>query len=102
MDNFTEVEVLNGTLRVGDRVAVAPTGRHTGLRIGTVLEILPAIWGFNQRNGGTRVRVLVDKSSGLTGSHFNPATGKWEFFPFTKVYDDPRSMVKLGALEDAL
>lgn len=102
MDEFTEVEVLNGTLREGDRVAVAPGGRNTGLRIGTVLEILPGIAGWNQGFGGIRVRVRVDKASGLAGQHYNLGTQKWEFTPFVKVYDDPKAMVKLGALQDAL
>ena len=102
MSDFTEVEVLNGTLREGDRVAVAPGGRNTGLRIGTVLEILPGIAGWNQGFGNVRVRVLVDKASGMTGQHYSPQTKGYEFVPFVKVYDDPRSMVKLGALQDAL
>lgn len=97
-----EVEVLNGPVKAGDRVAVAPGGRNTGLRIGMVLEILPGIAGWNQRYGCARVKVLVDKASGMTGQHFNHETRKWEFVPFIKVYDDPRTMVKLGALQDAL
>lgn len=97
-----EVEVLNGTLKEGDRVAVAVNGRGPSMRAGTVLEILPGIHGWNQRLGTARVRVLVDKASGLTGQHYNTATQKWDFVPFIKVYDDPKTMVKLGAAQDAL
>lgn len=102
-----EVEVLNGTLKVGDRVAVAVNSRGPSMRVGEVLEIMPGIAGYNQRYGAVRVRVKVDKASGMAGQHFvyddgEPYSGRWEFRPFTKVYDDPRTMVKLGAMQDAL
>jgi hypothetical protein len=97
-----EVEVLNGTLRAGDRVAVAVGARNAGLRVGTVLEIMPGIAGYNQRDGGARVRVLVDKATDMTGQHYNKVTQTWVFLPFTRVYDTPEAMVKLGALQDAL
>jgi hypothetical protein len=80
-----EIRVLNGRVKVGDRIAVAITaGRHgCGMRVGEVLELVP---------GGPRVKVRVDLSSGY---HFQPV-------PYTKTYDDPARMVKLGALQDAL
>ena len=97
-----EVEVLNGTLRVGDRVAVSVGARNAGLRVGTVLEIMPGIAGYNQRDGEARVRVWVDKASDMTGQHYDPVKREWVFVPFGRVYDDPKSMVKLGAVQDAL
>ena len=98
-----EVEVLNGTLRVGDRVAIAIGARDAGLRVGTVLEILPAIRGYNQRNEATpRIRVWVDKCSDMTGQKYNPVTREWVFQPFSRIYDGTKAMVKLGAAQDAL
>lgn len=97
-----EVQVLNGTLRVGDRVAVAVKGRNSTMKIGEVLEIMPGIAGYNGGYGHTRVKVRVDKTGDFTGRHYNPETRSWEFRPYVKVYDCPMSMVKLGALQDAL
>lgn len=97
-----EVEVLNGPLKVGDRVAIAVGAHNTGLRLGTVLEIMPGIAGYNQGYGGTRVRVWVDKASDMTGQHYDPVNQSWTFVPFSKVYDTPKAMVKLGAIQDAL
>jgi hypothetical protein len=88
-----ELQVLNGTVKVGDRLAVARVEyRAGGMSVGEVLEILDA----------KRVKVRVDKASGMRGQRVNPETLEWEFKPYVKVYTNPSHMVKLGALEDAL
>ena len=81
-----EIEVLNGTARVGDRLAVARVEyRSGGMSVGEILEILD----------GNRVKVRVDIASGFRGQKYNPETGRHEFKPYVKTYDNPRHMVKL-------
>lgn len=89
-----EIEALNGTLKVGDRVAVAVGSgtRDGGMRVGEVLAILP----------GKRIKVMVDLASGFFGYRVSKDTGQREFTPRTMTYDDPSSWVKLGAMQDAL
>lgn len=82
-----EVMVLNDLAKVGDRVAVAvgKGNSYNAMRTGTVLEIQ----GYGRR---CRVKVRVEQTS---GHHFGP-------MPYIKTYDEPRRMVKLGSLTDAL
>jgi len=88
-----QIEALNGPIEVGDRVAVAVgDGKFgSGMRVGEILEIKP----FPAMDGGYKrieVKVRVEKTSGY---HF----GK---LPYVKTFEDPKRMVKLGALQDAL
>lgn len=81
-----EIKVLNGTLRVGDRVAVARVeGQSGGMSVGEVLEIPDS----------KRVKVRVDLASGMRGSHWDPETRQHVFRPYVKTYGNPKHMVKL-------
>ena len=71
-----QIEVLNGTARVGDRVAVAVgAGRYGGgMRVGEVLELTEKT-----------VKVRVEQASG----------GSWGPIPYIKAFPYPKRMVKL-------
>jgi hypothetical protein len=81
-----EIQVLNGTTKVGDRIGIAVSaGRYGGgMRIGEILEInaVPAKPGGFKR---IEVKVRVTHTSGTS----------WGGLPYTKTFEDPDRMVKL-------
>jgi len=69
------IEVLNGTVTVGDKVAIAVNGGMGGsMRIGTVVEV-------RERS----LRIRVEQTSG----------GHWGPLPYVKTFPYPKAAVKL-------
>lgn len=95
-----QIEALNGPIEVGDRVAVARSeGRGAGMSIGTVLEI-DAPKNMAGQYKRTNVKVRVDRASGMRGHKFDAESGSWVFQPYTRVFRDPKHIVKLPPLVD--
>lgn len=75
------IEVLNGTVGVGDRIAYATSGHRYGgaMRIGTVLEVREK-----------SIKVRIEQTSGY---HFGN-------LPYIKTLPYPASAVKLAAASE--
>jgi hypothetical protein len=79
------VECLNGKISVGDRVAIAvDDGMYGGgMRIGEVLELIPAI-----RYGKETANVKAKITSGSCIA--------WGGYPHVRIYPYPKRFIKLG------
>lgn len=80
------MECLNGTIAVGDRVAIAVgDGQYGGgMRIGEVVEFLTEHNTSRWRTGpAVRVKVTAGSGAGFGG------------YPYLKIFPFPRRIVKL-------
>jgi hypothetical protein len=83
-----EVEDLRGVfVKVGDTIAYAATdGRSGGMRVGTVLEIVPEHPSPNgYSNVPTKLRVSVEHSSGYWYKDAKPTLIQADFKRFVRI-----------------
>lgn len=85
---------LDGNTVFEDDWVAAAAGNYGGLRIGRVLEITGVYKGDGQGFKCIRVKVQIEKATGLTGQKYNKETERWEPKPYTMTYDG-ESVVKL-------